>query len=49
MKSKVKKVVKVALRISKGMSAELNSLASKNETTVSNVIRESVNQFINNN
>ena len=49
MKSKVKKEVKVALRISKGMSTELNSLASRNETTVSNVIRESVNTFINNN
>jgi predicted DNA-binding protein len=49
MKSKVKKDVKVALRISKGMRTELDSLASKNETTVSNVIRESVNTFINNN
>ena len=49
MKSKVKKVVKVSLRISKGMSAELDSLASRNNTTVSNVIRESVNTFINNN
>ena len=49
MKSKVKKEVKVALRISKGMSAELDSLADRNNTTVSNVIRESVNSFINNN
>ena len=49
MKSKVKKEVKVALRISKGMSAELDSLADRNKTTVSNVIRESVNSFINNN
>jgi len=46
MKSKVKKDVKVALRISSGMSDDLNQLAQKNKTSVSGVIRHSVNQFI---
>ena len=49
MKSKVKKDVKITLRVSKGMGTELDSLANRNNTTVSNVIRESVNSFINNN
>ena len=46
MKSKVKKDVKIALRISSGMSNELTQLAQKNRTSVSGVIRHSVNQFI---
>lgn len=46
MKSKVKKDVKIALRISSGMSKELTQLAEKNKTSVSGVIRHSVNQFI---
>ena len=49
MKSKVKKDVKIALRISSGMSNELTQLAEKNKTSISGVIRHSVNTFINNN
>lgn len=49
MKSKVKKGEFVALRISKGLRNELESLAHKNKTSVSNVIRHSVKTFINNN
>lgn len=46
MKSKVKKDSKVTLRISEGMSNELESLAKRNKTSVSGIIRHSVNQFI---
>jgi hypothetical protein len=49
MKSKVKKGEFIGLKVSKGMRTELEDLAHKNRTSVSNVIRESVNTFINNN
>ena len=49
MKNSSNKSESVALRLSRGMRTELESLAHKNKTSVSNVIRESVNQFINNN
>ena len=49
MNTKNAKSESIALRLSKGMRTELESLAHKNKTSVSNVIRESVNQFINNN
>lgn len=49
MKNKSIKSEFVALRLSKGMRTELEDLAHKNRTSVSNVIRESVNTFINNN
>jgi predicted DNA-binding protein len=49
MKNVSNKDVSIALRLSRGMRTELESLAHKNKTSVSNVIRESVNQFINNN
>jgi hypothetical protein len=45
MKSKVKKDVKIALRISTGMSNELNQLAKKNETSVSGVVRYAINNL----
>ena len=47
MKSKVKKDVTIALRVSEGMSNELSQLAVKNKTSVSGVIRHSVDKFIN--
>lgn len=46
MKSKVKKDEKITLRITSGMSNDLIQLARKNKTSVSGVIRHSVNQFI---
>ena len=46
MKSKVKKDVTIALRISKGMSNELIQLAKRNRTSVSGIIRHSVDKFI---
>ena len=46
MKSKVKKDVTIALRVSTGMSNELNQLAQKNKTSVSGLIRHSVDKFI---
>ena len=46
MKSKVKKDVTIALRMTSGMSNELIQLAARNRTSVSGVIRHSVNQFI---
>ena len=49
MKNKSIKSESIALRLSRGMRTELEFLAQKNKTSVSNVIRESVNQFINNN
>ena len=49
MKSKVKKDVTIALRVSTGMSNELNQLAQKNKTSVSGIIRHSVDKFISKN
>ncbi len=49
MKSKVKKDVTIALRVSTGMSNELNQLAQKNKTSVSGLIRHSVDKFISKN
>ena len=49
MKNTNYKSTSLALRLSKGMKTELEDLAHKNKTSVSNVIRESVKQFINNN
>ena len=46
MKSKVKKDVTIALRISTGMSNELIQLAKRNRTSVSGIIRHSVDRFI---
>ena len=47
MKSKVKKDVTIALRVSTGMATELLQLAGRNRTSVSSVIRHSVDKFIN--
>ena len=49
MKSKVKKDVTIALRVSTGMSNELSQLAQKNKTSVSGIIRHSVDKFISKN
>jgi len=49
MNTKNAKSESIALRLSKGMRTELEDLAHKNRTSVSSVIRESVNTFINNN
>ncbi len=49
MKNTNYKSTSLALRLTRGMKADLEELALKNKTSVSNVIRESVNQFINNN
>jgi hypothetical protein len=46
MKSKVKKDVTIALRMTTGMSNELNQMAKRNKTSVSGVVRFAVNQFI---
>jgi hypothetical protein len=49
MKKKVQKDAHLVLRLSKGMKLELESLASKNKTSISEVVRYSVNELVKSN
>ena len=49
MNTKNAKSESIALRLSKGMKLELESLASKNKTSISEVVRYSVSELVKSN